>query len=108
MRNRLNPFFKRGTFVDDEGIVEKPEGMEVVHWRLDGGGDLYIISNPERVEGGVLATELPEGGIEGVRYFDIDGNEGAIEYRRGSRGAAEIAEISLPKGAGEVLCIIAK
>ncbi|HOL50647.1 MAG TPA: DUF6259 domain-containing protein [Bacillota bacterium] len=108
LRNRLNPFFKRGTFVDDEGIVEKPEGMEVVHWRLDGGGDLYIISNPERVEGGVLATELPEGGIEGVRYFDIDGNEGAIEYRRGSRGAAEIAEISLPKGAGEVLCIIAK
>lgn len=96
MRNKLNPFFKEGTFVDDEGIAEKPEGMDAVRWSLGEGGDLYVISNPRRAAGGCLAVALPDGPIRGIRYFDIDGNEGPIEHEQGMRQGAEVIEILLP------------
>jgi hypothetical protein len=79
-RNRLNPFFKVGRFVDNEDVIEASPGLEVSHWRLKDTGDLYIVVNPSKGAGKHFVVNHPTYEVGDVLTFDIHGNEGFWRY----------------------------
>ena len=45
LRKRLNSWFLRGSYVDDEGIISVDDGCEVAQWQINDGSSLYIAIN---------------------------------------------------------------
>jgi len=74
LRKELNEFFKRGRYVDDEGIWAISGEISVSHWQLE-DGSLYVIANLGKKKGAFLEI-LPAGVDNDVTYVDIDGGKG--------------------------------
>ena len=58
LREKLNPYFCKGRFVDDEGVAAATEGLHVAHWLLHSGDHLLVIGNPEQIKNGVVELDF--------------------------------------------------
>lgn len=99
LRNKLNPFFKIGRFVDNEDVLEASTGLDIAHWRLEDTGDLYIVANPHKCAGKHLVVKRPAYKEEEVLIFDINGNESPGHYVI----TCDAMEIGVPEA--EVSCL---
>lgn len=70
LRGKLQPYVRRGTYVDNDGIayIRASADVQVSHWRLDDGGHLYVIDNLLGAHG---YFEIEDFGAE-----DLDDNDG--------------------------------
>jgi len=79
-RKKLNPFFKDGKYMDDEGILNMTKGLEISRWQLKNGQNLYVVANLENASNCIF--EIPAGeetDLDNAVYADIDGAEGRPE-----------------------------
>ena len=78
LRAELQPYVERGEYVDREGVRTLPEGLDVARWKLEGGNELYIVSNLAGLVGAFFEVPLPDvaaGSSEvSVTGGDMDGS----------------------------------
>lgn len=72
LREKLNPYFCKGRFVDDEGVIAATEGLHVAHWLLQAGEHLLVIGNPEQIENGMLELDFKAEALHIVSGGNID------------------------------------
>ena len=84
-RQKINPFIKNGVYSDDEGITFKSTGINVSRWKLNDGGDLFMIGNMDRRtdcrllinstgKPGQIESEDMDGKCFDIRYDYHEGN----------------------------------
>jgi hypothetical protein len=44
-REKITPFIKGGTYLDAQGVQTADKGLQISHWALADGRDLYIVGN---------------------------------------------------------------
>ncbi|WP_127579557.1 DUF6259 domain-containing protein [Paenibacillus koleovorans] len=54
LRAALQPYIESGVYVDNDDVRAVSEGINVARWKLADGGNLYIISNLDSIEGAVF------------------------------------------------------
>ena len=117
LRAKLTPLIRGARFVDVDGVVSTSDGIEVGHWEMADGRDLYIVVNPERVADGAVVVRGGDARCQAhdradgdsrvrerivVDDFDIDGGSNRVRCEPCSEGL----EIRLHDA--EVVCILTK
>jgi len=80
MRKELNPLFKKGRYIDDEDILYMSKGIDISHWRLIDGRDLYVVANLKRIADAYF--EVIKQGKKNIEatFVDIENNRGKAAY----------------------------
>ena len=116
LRAKLTPLIRGARYVDMDGAASVPDGLQVGHWVMANGNDLYIVVNPGRVADGVVVVSCgrgvnADGGAGGdpracrhmvVDDFDIDGRSGRVRCVPCSGG------LRIRLHDAEVVCILTK
>lgn len=80
-RKRLNPFFKSGRYMDDEGILNMTSELDISRWQLKNGQSLYVIANLKNISDGIFEIPAVERtDLDNAMYADIDGTEERPKY----------------------------
>ncbi len=61
LRARLTPLIRGARYVDMDGVASVSYGLQVGHWVMADGRDLYIVVNPGRVADGVVVVSSGRG-----------------------------------------------
>ncbi|GGD77277.1 DUF6259 domain-containing protein [Paenibacillus nasutitermitis] len=77
-RKRLQPLFRDGLFVDNEGIKHISERITVSVWQLNSGGHLYVIANPSCLAEGQFILNAQGRDSAELEVDDLDGNRRII------------------------------
>jgi hypothetical protein len=57
LRAKLTALIRGARYVDMDGVVSASDGLEVGHWEMADGRDLYIVVNPGRIADGVVVVQ---------------------------------------------------
>jgi hypothetical protein len=58
LRKELQPYIQQGVYLDTEGVLSVSEGIDIAHWKLDNGAELYIIANLQQREGAFFEVSM--------------------------------------------------
>jgi len=84
-RKKINSFIKEGIYVDDEDLLTVPERIDIAHWKLNNRQDLFIISNPEKLDSKFFEFRFEEVTSLDAYYSDIEGNEEKVNCNASNR-----------------------